>query len=397
MPQTATLSSVAGTDQATQSRLLLRTNFFTEPYAHFRLGYRPELDGLRGLAILAVLIHHSAPLQPYIRGGFLGVDLFLVLSGFLITALLVQEHQRTGSINLKHFYIRRMLRLLPALAVVLAACWLFATFWVTPERAHVIKQAMLLTACYGANCYWCFPIGLDILAHTWSLGLEEQFYLLWPFLLTLMLGLRLRRFTMLALVVLGILVAAALRFVLWQFGGPIGFHAAKTSLVTRGDSLLAGCLVALLASWSWLPRWRGWWQFIGWSSAAALLVLCLRAREDAAYFFYGLYTAVAVAGAVLLASLLHAPRGLMQRFLRWPALVGMGRISYGVYLWHFPLLTFVPPVVATLLPPGRRALYLAFLLQIGLSFGIAALSFYWIEQPFLRLKERFTGNRRAQA
>lgn len=396
MPQTATLTSVARIDQVTRLNPLSQTNL-AEPAVRFRLGYRPELDGLRGLAILAVLIHHSAPLRPYIGGGFLGVDLFFVLSGFLITALLVQEHQRTGSINLKHFYIRRMLRLMPALGVVLAACWLFATFWVTPERAHVIKKAMLLTACYGANCYWCFPLNLDILAHTWSLGLEEQFYLVWPFLLTLMLGLRLRRFAMLVLVVIGIVAAAGLRFVLWQYGGPIGFHAAKTCLATRGDSLLAGCLVALLASWNWLPRWRGWWRFIGWSSAAVLLALCLRAREDAAYFFSGLYTAVAVTVAALLASLLHATRGWMQHFLRCSALVWMGRISYGVYLWHFPLLTFVPPLVATFLPPGRRALYLAFFLQIGLSFGIAALSFYWIEQPFLWLKERFNIKRCAQA
>jgi peptidoglycan/LPS O-acetylase OafA/YrhL len=87
----------------------------------------------------------------------------------------------------------------------------------------------------------------------------------------------------------------------------------------------------------------------------------------------------------------------LHRGLRWPVLVWIGRISYGVYLWHFPLLTFVPPLVARVLPPGRRALYAAFLLQIGLSIGLAAISFYWIEQPFLRLKERFTCKRYAHA
>ena len=145
----------------------------------FRLGYRPELDGLRGLAVLAVMAYHC-DLRRVVPGGFLGVDLFFVLSGFLITALLMREHQQTGRVHLPRFYLRRALRLLPALFVMLAVCCVWAALRTKPDRAAVIYQAALLTACHAANGAACWSVPMDLLSHAWSLSLEEQFYVAWP-------------------------------------------------------------------------------------------------------------------------------------------------------------------------------------------------------------------------
>jgi peptidoglycan/LPS O-acetylase OafA/YrhL len=115
--------------------------------------------------------------------GYVGVDLFFVLSGFLITALLLQEYEQTGSIHFAHFYGRRSLRLAPGLCLVLAACLLTASVEATPEEARGMRLGVLLSACYAGNFSWCLPRQPLELAHTWSLAVEEHFYLLWPFLL----------------------------------------------------------------------------------------------------------------------------------------------------------------------------------------------------------------------
>jgi peptidoglycan/LPS O-acetylase OafA/YrhL len=147
------------------------------PATGFRLGYRPALDGIRGVSVLAIMAFHS-PLWTFVPNGFLSLDLFFVLSGFLITALLAQEFQRTGTISLRHFYLRRALRLFPALYVLLAACCLYALFWAERGEARLLVKAVVLTFGYCANWYWYFPINMHLLGHTWTLSLEEQYYLL---------------------------------------------------------------------------------------------------------------------------------------------------------------------------------------------------------------------------
>jgi peptidoglycan/LPS O-acetylase OafA/YrhL len=162
--------------------------------AVFLLGHRPALDGLRGLAVLAVMLGHMSIIgtgadlgnlravsSHLLEGAYLGVDVFFALSGFLITALLIEEHLATGQIRLGAFYARRALRLLPALAVMLAACCAYAAWRVEPGKSRCILCGVLLSACWVANFYWWVPgLSLGMLTHTWSLSLEEQFYLVWP-------------------------------------------------------------------------------------------------------------------------------------------------------------------------------------------------------------------------
>ncbi|MBV9125436.1 MAG: acyltransferase [Planctomycetes bacterium] len=347
--------------------------------AGFQLGYRPELDGLRGLAILAVMVYHSGQ-RFLLPGGFLGVDVFFVLSGFLITILLLQDQQRRGSIRLLHFYLRRVRRLLPALLVMLTACCLFAWFRTKPDRAREIYRAVLLTLGYGANWAWCWSLRLDLLSHAWSLSLEEQFYLLWPALLWFLLHFKVRLRSVAVLMILGILGTALLRGVVWLHAGP----RAASLLATRADALLAGCLVGWLTFSQCLPRApapRRVVHVLGGVSALVLVYLGMRGQEGAGFFYLGGFTLVAGTAALGIAALMSEPPRLITRLLSTPVLVGTGRISYGLYLWHFPLLSFVPKVMHSLIPLTRQVPSLDWVVAFLLAFGAATLSYYFVELP----------------
>ncbi len=354
----------------------------------FRLGYRPELDGLRGLAVLAVMAYHC-DLRRVVPGGFLGVDLFFVLSGFLITALLLREHRQTGRIHLPRFYLRRALRLLPALFVMLAVCCVWAMLRTKPDRAAVIYQAALLTACHAANgaAYWSVP--MDLLSHAWSLSLEEQFYVVWPILLVLLLrfGAGPRRIAW--LVGTGIAASALVRAALWLSPWPAGPLAATTSLIARADSLLAGCLVGLLASAGRLPESPGGRRALRAAAGVStifLLLLGIMGRNGAPYLVLGGYTAVAAAAAVVIAALMNSPPRLASRVLGAPVLVRVGRISYGLYLWHFPLLSLTPKLIHGFIPMTHRLRGLDAPLAYALAFAAATVSYCAVERPFLRWK-----------
>ncbi len=363
------------------------------PEAGFRLGHRPVLDGLRGIALLAVFFFHS-PLAPYVRGGFLGVDLFFVLSGFLITTLLLQEQADRGTISLKNFYLRRVLRLLPALVALLIVSCVFAHYLLPAAHARSINQAALLTFCYGANWHWLVRVDLNILSHAWSLSLEEQFYLLWPIALVVMLRRRLSRRQMLAVMVLGILGAAGLRAGLYRLLRPSPYASVVTAncLFTRADALLAGCVVGMLACWNKLPRSvqaRRLLNGVALVSAVALVVVWVRTAYESTYLYYGGSTLIAVGMAVCIAALVTAPSRLVTRLLSTPALVWTGRLSYGLYLWHFPMWTFVTRLTFKFMPDVNthgQTPYWPF--QIVMTFVLAVVSYYCVEQPFLRLKDR---------
>src|SRR5437764_8189485 len=155
----------------------------------FKLTYRPALDGLRGVAIIGVFAHHAR--VPFLAGGFIGVDVFFVLSGFLITALLLQEAEETRRISLRAFYIRRALRLLPALAVLLGALLLVPrAFGMMRTDAALVST---VSALYASNWVRAFGVlDLEVVSHTWSLSIEEQFYLLWPPVVSVAVALGLR-------------------------------------------------------------------------------------------------------------------------------------------------------------------------------------------------------------
>lgn len=361
----------------------------------FHLGYRRWVDGLRGVAILLVLAFHLGLLP----GGFLGVDLFFVLSGFLITSLLMEEWQSAGSIRLKEFYLRRALRLLPAFGLLLVLC-VFSILWqpCAGEKWARFRETAVAT-CYLSNWPMLHQTPMPILGHTWSLSVEEQFYLLWPTLLYGMLRLKLSRGRILLLVCCGIVMSALLRVGLFHWHQSNGVDRATVifrlyrGLDTRADALLAGCFLGLLVAWNLLPKSR---RFIGWTGALSLLSLAYLGylvsfrRPEESQYYHGHFTVVAIAATIILARLLSAPAYLASRLLESVLLVGTGRISYSLYLFHMPILHALLPAGLYLgAAVGPRWGYAVIaLLVVGLSFLAAMLSYYLIERPCLRLKDR---------
>jgi len=337
--------------------------------------YQPALDGVRALAVSAVLVFHARP--DWLPGGFLGVDAFFVLSGFLITGLLLAEWQRTGRVRLAAFWGRRARRLLPALLLVLVAVVTAARYLLSPEELPALRLDALAALGYVANWRMIFRGGdyfaqtapASPLQHTWSLGIEEQFYLLWPLLVVGMLRLRHARSALVALCVVGTGAAALWAATLYRPGQDPGRVYYGTD--TRAGALLVGCAIALL------PRLRpGRWlaALAGLALAAALVF----ARGDSGWLYRGGLTGIALAVGVGIAHLASAPAGLAARALALPPVAWVGQISYGLYLWHWPLFAA--------LNADRTGLtgVPLFGVRIAATVAIATASFYLVERPVRR-------------
>jgi peptidoglycan/LPS O-acetylase OafA/YrhL len=345
--------------------------------------YRPALDGLRGVAIIGVFAHHAGLAS--LAGGFIGVDIFFVLSGFLITALLVQEAGETGRIALRAFYVRRALRLLPALAVLLAALVLLPrAFGMMRTDAALVST---VSALYASN--WVRALGvldLEVLSHTWSLAIEEQFYLLWPPLVAVCVALGVRRRWLMLVALAGIAEATVARVALWS--GDESWPRLYNGLDTRIDTLLMGALAALaLASLPRLDVLRGRaFRALALAAALVLAVAMHLCRITAPAMYFGLGTLVALCAALVVVAA-AATEGGITSLLEFGPLVWVGRISYGLYLWHYP-------VVVGLLDTHRMARLGVdpawwMPIQIAASLVLATVSFYLLERPILRLKQRF--------
>jgi peptidoglycan/LPS O-acetylase OafA/YrhL len=344
------------------------------------LGYRPELDGLRALAVAAVMLFHAN--VSWAKGGFLGVDVFFVLSGFLITRLLLEEREASDHVALGRFYLRRILRLFPALVVVSLACALYASIWLPHDQAVRTWHAVFATATYHMN--WVQALHTQplfgLLDHAWSLSIEEQFYVIWP--LVLIVAHRAGGVRGVGLVALaGAAASALLRVVFLHNGVPV--RRIYFGLDTHADGLLLGCgLAALTLLWPAMTHALSG-RVTRWAGPAALAVVGVAAAtvslSSRALYQWGYLVFVAVT-ALLVADLYS--RGLTSGLLRRQPLVAIGRISYGLYLWHWP--------VYLVLNGGR--IHWAFvpltLLRLGVSGLMAVLSFRLVEQPFLRLKSR---------
>jgi peptidoglycan/LPS O-acetylase OafA/YrhL len=343
------------------------------------LGHRPALDGLRGVAILAVLACHVA-MDWFEGAGHVGVGLFFVLSGFLITTLLVEEWQHRGTVSFPAFYARRALRLLPALLAMLAIVSVVSGLLLNSDELRTMLASAGLAALYltGYATFAGFPLAME-LGPTWTLAVEEQFYFLWPIVLLLMLrrGWGLRRCAAVALA--AAVVAALVRVLTWTRWGAHIYELPTT----WADGLLLGCALALAWKAGIVERVRrswAWWAF------AVLAALCLWSTMKAspAGYFVGI-PAIAVSSVVLVASCLNktpssAVRLLGLRPLRW-----VGRRSYAIYLWNQVFILNVPD--AWLPRP-------VWLLLGGLaSFPVAELSWRLVERPALRAKKRFEAAR----
>jgi len=343
--------------------------------------HRRSLDGLRGVSILAVMGFHAG--SRVIRGGHLGVDMFFVLSGFLITFLLLQEQQNHGSINLKNFYIRRALRLLPAMIFLLVLSGAYASLMAPSADATAINKGILYTILYSSNWYQAFNgMGeFGPLSHTWSLSIEEQFYILWPLLVIVLLRLFGRSRYVITLLILSILLVAYNRARLWN--GSMDISRAYFGLDTRADAILTGCLAAFLVFFNMLPpiavRFS---QLLSITIILLVGAMGLLSSNHDPYLYFGGFTFFALLIGALIILLLETPPEPLNRMLEFRPLVWIGRISYGLYLWHIP--TFY--LCSTMFP---RASLMRLGLQVFLTFVIAGFSYYVIELPFLKLKEGF--------
>ncbi len=312
--------------------------------------YKPEIDGLRAIAVLAVVAYHAGWT---VRAGFVGVDVFFVISGYLITKLLHDELRATGRIDFANFYARRARRILPALFVVVAATLASAVAWMPPAELADTAKAAAAAFVFSANVF--FSASTDgyfdpdpqqnPLLHLWSLGVEEQFYIVWPVVLILA-----RKRPVVALSILAALSFLLAEFLLWQGNQQVAFY----QMPTRAWELALGGLVAMRPVT--FPRWATW--------AGAVLVVASCFPTLAHFPGIGAMPAV-LASAMLLAGI---QQGHKIAPLAWKPMVWIGLISYSLYLWHWPLL-----VLGKGLPP---------MLAVCLSIAAAAFTYRYIETPF---------------
>lgn len=354
-----------------------------------RGGYVGGLDGIRALAALAVLVYHLG--LGYLPGGLLGVDVFFVLSGFLITALLLGEHDRTGRIGLRGFWVRRLRRLLPALLLVLLLVAAYAAWAATPGQRSGIRADALATLGYVAN--WHFALshqsyfhGFDApspLLHTWSLGVEEQFYLLWPLIVVLVLRLRPHRRegarTLAWVAATGALASAVTAAWLAEAGADASRIYYGTD--TRCQALLVGAAAAAAlaarragAGRSAVPPARGW-TVIGLLGAVGVGMCWALLSGQSPLLDRGGFLLVALAAVALVAAVVEQPKGLLARTLSISPLRGLGRMSYGVYLWHWPIIL--------LLDRSRTGLSGGWLAaaRVAATLVVAAASYRLVERP----------------
>ena len=375
-----------------------------------RVPYLPGLDGMRALAVLAVMVYHANP--SWLPGGFLGVEVFFVISGYLITLLLIGEHERSGTVSLRGFYTRRARRLLPALFTLLVAVTIYTALF-NRDALGQLRGDVLAALAYVSNWYqiWVgqgYTAGGDFspLRHLWSLAVEEQFYLVWPLVMIGLIRLGRRRLPEMArwLVLAAVLITVAVALLFYS--GPIescettpdaywqiaGRCISKTdalylSTPTRATGLLLGSAFAMI----WRPvavmrgpiRRRG--PLVDLVAVAGLLglaAMCLRLHivtADGAdpWLFRGGFFAIGLASVAVIAAVTHQ-RARAGAVLGIPLLVWIGTRSYGLYLYHWPIYQAMRGVA------GRNLSVAQFIAALVLSGIVTELSYRLIETPIRR-------------
>jgi peptidoglycan/LPS O-acetylase OafA/YrhL len=329
-----------------------------------RLGHVPALDGIRGLAIALVVSMHAFGFP---AGGFIGVDLFFVLSGFLITTLLLEEVEATGRISLRDFYERRVRRLLPALLVLLIV---YSVVEAARGRSVLPAVAGLFYFSNFSNFLHLTAWRTNALDHLWSLAEEEQFYLVWPPILILLVRWR-RLLAPLLLLVLAVLVAHRIELVL----NDAGADRVDFALDTRSDGIIVGCILAIWRrNGDWLvPVCRRLLLVVG----PVTVVLVFLLEQGRRPFPLLLPVVVAAFGALVVVA---AAEGPTARALSNRPLVYLGSISYSLYLWHVPILFAF----------GHLSLHSRTLrgaIAVAISLALAAISTRYVEARFRRRRQ----------
>jgi peptidoglycan/LPS O-acetylase OafA/YrhL len=333
-----------------------------------------------------VMLRHYGMTHFY--GGFLGVDLFFVLSGFLITRLLLAEFEASSHIRFDLFYLRRACRLLPAIIVLLTLVGILRVLMPVAFHTQVSYWFSVLAVLF----FFANVAELGNIGHTWSLSVEEQFYFLWP--MTLLVLLRRCRSTGARIAVVSVLVLAAAVLRAWlQSHGGLGINV-YCNLFTRMDSLLIGTMVALAEGLAGFPeavvrfcRYRP----AEIAMAIFLLAVFLIKDQGMPYMFAGGLTIFALIAATLITCLIYEDRPTpLKRFLEWHPMVWLGRRSYGIYLYHLPVFYMLQPMHEKFRSQFDQFGYLA--LGFGLPVVLAALSYHYVEMPFLKRKVHLKWN-----
>lgn len=350
-------------------------------------GYIPALDGLRTVAVAAVVLYHmNASILPC---GLLGVTIFFVLSGYLITGILIKEWNRTGKIDLPHFWMNRIRRLVPAIVFLIVGTSLL-TAVLAPDMLTKLRKDLLAALFFFSNWWFIFQdvsyfeaMGAPSpVNHFWSLAIEEQFYLFLPPLLLLLFSKRVKRRTIQRGLVALIAVSALLMFLLYDPSGDPSRVYYGTD--TRMFSLLIGALFAFVFPQARVlghgprgltPRQRRLVNWCGIAAFAGIVLIMAVVNGYSAFLYSGGILLVSLLTAVVIVSLVFPP-SLMARLLSWRPLVWIGQRSYGIYLWHYPLLLLMNPRSFT----GDIPWYL-YLGEIAVIVAVAAFSYRFVENP----------------
>lgn len=330
----------------------------------------PALDGLRGVAALAVVVFHANVAGLGVNG-YAGVDVFFALSGFLITSLLLGEHARNGRIALRRFYIRRGLRLYPALV---ATCALVLGFAVVGGAVGEVLPAILAALFYVAN-WWVYTGGhAPMLEHTWTLAIEEHFYVVWPLLVVGFLSRR----RALRLVAAGLGVALmVLLLVPWAES----IDGVRHSYL-RGTPIIWGSLLAVATHRGLLRGGGKVLEVLGLIATVALTLLLVVPWEAPSFWMTEYRSVPGLLSVFVVAVVVLAPHGV--RWMAWAPLLWAGRRSYGIYLYHFPVLSLLRHQIDI----GPLELRIA--VGMVLTLVIAGVSYRFVEAPFLRMKSRYS-------
>lgn len=326
------------------------------------MNYNPALDGIRAFAILAVVFFHCR--VPWGDGGFIGVDVFFVLSGYLITSLLAVEH-RSGGIEIGAFYARRAVRLYPTLLLLLLAYVVLApVLWPTADRWLVAAVSGFYIMDY-ALAFWHLPSSIG---HTWSLGVEEQFYLLWPLLLPLLL--RARR-------PIAWLLAAWIAVTTWRYFVTLtwGWAQAYFSFDTHASGILLGAIAAL--THLKVSRYAVMIACVALAITVAVPIIPTTARSIP---IEGVTLGITLAELSAFVLIRYVAEHADNRFLASKPMVYIGRLSYGIYLWHFPFVILLRDVH---LQPWWVTLSSTLLF----SFAMSAICLHLIDMPIKRWRE----------
>jgi peptidoglycan/LPS O-acetylase OafA/YrhL len=345
---------------------------------YYPLGYVPAHDGMRGVMTLGVVAAHVS--YQTLPGAVLYIDFFFAASAYYITSLLLRDIEKRGRIDYGQFYLRRAARLVPPLLLMLAV-YLLCSWLFLPAFSAALKRAAIVLS-YTSNYWYVFdPKSIEDLGHTWTLSTEEQFYVLWPVIFACLvrrLGVTWR--LAMAIGAIGLAIWAWRILLVLQGAGPLRLY---TALDTRADALMAGCVMAVilkLVPHGKYPTLDGLWPKLAWPLLLYWIAITFlfwpATGPSFNYYYFGSMLCGVLPGIIAMTMLIRSSGTICHRIFERPQAIFLGRIFYGLYLWHLPILNFMNSYGV-----GWRY---RLLFGVPLSIAFATLSYAYVERYFLR-------------